>query len=250
MKNRIIKTIGTIVFCLLVASPVIAVSIGGAGVGTGEKFRQVEAILLSTVTDTFGIKSKIVLSADQDGIIGMLSNVTGFASGGASDNSSYGVVSVLAGDGDDTDHNYISFDARYEANGGTSDSTGLKIGSNFTNALDLGSGRIVLSTESDASVAAGDTLSATSSILRVAGDGGAVTLTSTPTIADAVTGVCVRIMGTNDTNTVTLQDESNLGSSGLQLSGGVDFTLGEGDFWEGCYDSSGDFWAEVTRSDN
>jgi len=102
----------------------------------------------------------------------------------------------------------------------------------------------------DQSLSAGTTMTVTNRIMRVVGNGGAVTLTSTPHLTDASDGVCTKIQGTDDTNTVTLQDESNLANSGMQLSGGADFTLGQGDILEVCYDSGDDNWYEVSRSNN
>ena len=102
----------------------------------------------------------------------------------------------------------------------------------------------------DTSVIAGTAITVTKGIQRVVGSGGAVTVTATPSIVDGVDGQIVILQGTNDTNLVTLQDESNLASSGLQLSGGVNFTLGLGDMLQLAYDAGDDKWYEVTRSDN
>lgn len=86
---------------------------------------------------------------------------------------------------------------------------------------------------------------------RVAGSGGAVTLTSTPSVEDGLyDGQELKIQGTSDANTITFQDESNLANSGLQLSGGVDMTVGQGDFLYIKYDSGDDNWYEISRSDN
>ena len=103
---------------------------------------------------------------------------------------------------------------------------------------------------SDQSLLAATTLTVADGITRVVGNGGAVTLTSTPHITDGNDGECVKIQGTDDTNTVTFQDESALANSGMQLSGGEDFTLGKGDMLEVCYDSDEDKWYENSRSDN
>jgi len=64
----------------------------------------------------------------------------------------------------------------------------------------------------------------------VAGSAGAVTVTKTPSItACTADGQQLKVIGTSATNTVTLQDQANLASSGLSLNGnwvgGKDSTL-------------------------
>lgn len=99
-------------------------------------------------------------------------------------------------------------------------------------------------------LSAGDTLTVTNGVMEVAGNGGAVTLTSTPSIADSVEGTVVIIQGISDSAPLTFQDEGNLANSGLQLAGGVDATLGEGDTLILMYRSSLDKWVELSRSNN
>lgn len=54
----------------------------------------------------------------------------------------------------------------------------------------------------------------------VAGSGGAVTVTKTPSITvGTADGQILRVIGTSNTNTVTLQDQASLASSGLSLNG-------------------------------
>ena len=92
------------------------------------------------------------------------------------------------------------------------------------------------------------TLSAASAItinsthLKVAGSGGAVTLTSTPTIADGAEGDFVIVRGTNSTNTLTIQDQGTLPSSNLEL-GSTTRQLGNGDSIGLLFD--GDVWTEM-----
>lgn len=105
-------------------------------------------------------------------------------------------------------------------------------------------------TPAGVSVTAGGGITVTKGVMRVSGSGGAVTITATPNIADGSDGQIVVIQGDDDTNTVTLQDESNLANSGLALSGGVDFTLGKGDTIQLTYDTGDDKWYEISRSDN
>lgn len=129
---------------------------------------------------------------------------------------------------------------------GDVDITGdLDVGSNTT----LGGG-VIYTPSSTQSYSAANTITVTNTIMRVQGNGGAVTLTSTPTIADGADGQVVYIQGDHDTNTLTLQDEGNLANSGLALQGGVDFTLGKGDILTLTYDAGDDKWYEISRSDN
>ena len=86
--------------------------------------------------------------------------------------------------------------------------------------------------------------------MRIQGSGGAVTVTATPNIADGIDGQILILQGISDTNLLTLQDAGNLANSGLQLSGGIDFTLGQGDTINLIYDAGDDTWYEVSRSDN
>jgi len=110
---------------------------------------------------------------------------------------------------------------------------------------------LVVEPSGDTSLLAATQITVTNENMRVVGNGGAVTLTGTPTIVDpASDGTIVTIQGTNDTNTVKLQDEAQLANTGLQLSGGNDFTLGLGDTITLQYDSGDDNWYERSRSDN
>lgn len=87
--------------------------------------------------------------------------------------------------------------------------------------------------------------------IRVAGNGGAVTLTAIPTISSpAQDGQRLLILGTDGTNTVTFQDESALAGSKLNLAGGANMVLGLGDVLELVWDATLAAWYEVSRSDN
>lgn len=119
-----------------------------------------------------------------------------------------------------------------------------------TNTSDIATKADKIEPSADASMSAATALSVTDGIMRVVGNGGAVTMTATPNIADGADGQIVILQGTNDTNLVTFQDESSLANSGLQLSGGVNFTLGKGDTLQLMYDAGDDKWYELTRSDN
>ncbi|NIT56082.1 MAG: hypothetical protein GWN00_07540 [Aliifodinibius sp.] len=85
-------------------------------------------------------------------------------------------------------------------------------------------------------------------ITRIQGSGGAVTITATPNIAAGTEGQILILTGESDANTVTLQDESTLAGSNLQLSGGNDFTMGQYDTIELMY--VGSVWREISRSNN
>lgn len=101
----------------------------------------------------------------------------------------------------------------------------------------------------DATFVAADTVPSTGTVQRVAGNGAARSLTSTPSIADALAdGICIRFFGTDGTNTLTFQDEDNLANTGLAFNGDVDIVLGLNDNFEVCYDSGDDLWVEISRN--
>lgn len=99
-------------------------------------------------------------------------------------------------------------------------------------------------------VAANDIDITDNTVIQVSGSGGAVTLTSIPTIVDGVDGQILILVGTDDTNTLKVQDDGNLAGSNLKLSGGVDFTLGQGDTLNLMFHSDTADWVELSRSDN
>lgn len=81
--------------------------------------------------------------------------------------------------------------------------------------------------------------------IRVAGNGGAVTLVATPTISDPTNdGQQLIIVGTHDTNTVTFQNESALAGTKLKL-GAASRALGAGDVLELIWDEVMDRWLET-----
>jgi hypothetical protein len=79
----------------------------------------------------------------------------------------------------------------------------------------------------------------------VAGSGGAVTLTSTPNIIAGSDGEELIIKGTSNTNTLTIQDESQLGSSGVFTKTGTNVTLTQGDVFKCIYSSTDSAWIEL-----
>jgi len=109
---------------------------------------------------------------------------------------------------------------------------------------------IVYTPSSDQSLLAATQIPVTYATMRVVGNGGAVTLTGTPTIVVSEHGTRVVIYGTSDVNTVQLQDESSLPGSKLQMSGGIDFTLGLHDNIIFEMDEISGFYFEISRSDN
>ena len=93
-----------------------------------------------------------------------------------------------------------------------------------------------------------DSVTADRGQMRIAGNGSAITLTSTPSIVDGFDGQMVRIMGTSDTNHVTLQDNGTLAGSGLIFSVNKAITLYKYDWIEFCYIAADDVWVEIGRS--
>lgn len=100
------------------------------------------------------------------------------------------------------------------------------------------------------SLVAADSITHPPDTVEVAGNGGAVTLTSVPTISNGYAGERLLIIGTDDTNTVALQDESSLTGSNLQLNSGLTFTLGNGDSLNLVYSKTVGAWCEISRSNN
>ena len=112
-----------------------------------------------------------------------------------------------------------------------------------------GRGGIAYPPSADQSLAAGDDIELTGKIVRVTGNGGAVTLTSTPTIeAGEEDGQIVIIQGTDNTNTVTLQDKSSLAGTTLALDAQVDATLGQGDTLMLMWDAGDSLYYEISRA--
>lgn len=98
-------------------------------------------------------------------------------------------------------------------------------------------------------LSAGTAISANATKVRVVGSGGAVTLTAAPTIADGTDGQVLIIQGTDDTNTVAIQDQDSLASSNVQL-GAASRTLGKGDVLTLTFDGTDSLWYEVTFTNN
>lgn len=100
------------------------------------------------------------------------------------------------------------------------------------------------------SVTAGGGISLSSisynNIVWVVGNGGAVTVTATPSItAGTANGQRLLVIGTSNTNTVRLDDEATTAGSTLQLNGA--WVGGLYSVLELMWDHTGGFWVEVAR---
>jgi len=112
-----------------------------------------------------------------------------------------------------------------------------EIGGSNTNVFSL-SPKIIL--------AAANVIRPDSTIMNIVATvgGGAVTMTSNPTIADGINGQILILRGSHATDTITLTD-----GNGMQLNG--DITLGLNDTITLYYDALiANDWIEITRSDN
>lgn len=98
-------------------------------------------------------------------------------------------------------------------------------------------------------LAADDTIPSEYNIVYLSGDGGHVTLTSTPTIAAGTAGQPLTLVGMSESATVTIQDNANAAGTTLHLNHRQDVTLG-------LYDTldlicvGGTAWAQKGFSDN
>ena len=107
--------------------------------------------------------------------------------------------------------------------------------------------KLVVGTAATQLLNAGSQITADVSYVRVAGNGGAVTLTSNPQITvtgGAQDGQVLIIKGTDSVNTVTV-----VHGNGLSLTDGLDFTLGYQDTIKLVYDAIDGEWIEISRSD-
>ena len=96
---------------------------------------------------------------------------------------------------------------------------------------------------------AADTIPSDYNTVFLSGDGGHVTLTSTPTIAAGYVGQRLTLVGMSESNTVTIQDDSVLSGSDLHLQHLQSHTFGLYDAMDLiCVD--GDNWAQRGFSDN
>lgn len=106
-------------------------------------------------------------------------------------------------------------------------------------------GGLFLPASATQSLVAANTINPNAAKVKVVGSGGAVTLTSTPSItAPLADGQLLLIQGTHATNTLTVQDEGTLPSSGLRL-GAATRVLGLGDTLLLTWDAATSIFYEV-----
>ena len=96
-----------------------------------------------------------------------------------------------------------------------------------------------------ASLTAAGGLTIASSIMRVQGSGGPITITANPQIIGGTDGQEIRIIGQSDTNTVTF-----VHGAGIQMQGGQNFTLGSGDVLTLIYDAGLGVYLDHGRENN
>ena len=78
-----------------------------------------------------------------------------------------------------------------------------------------------------------------------------LTMTSTPTISVGLSdGERIIIRGSDNTNTITLQSETNLAGSNLYMAGDNDVVLGDNDWIQFRWNALLSTWDELTRSLN
>ena len=105
-------------------------------------------------------------------------------------------------------------------------------------------GAVVTTPSDETQIAAGTGLTATHiqrSYLKVRGNSGAVDITANPQIAAGTAGQMLTLQGTDNTNTLKLDD-----GTGLVLAGGISFTLKSGHIIQFIYD--GTAWREMFRT--
>ena len=96
-----------------------------------------------------------------------------------------------------------------------------------------------------------DAIGITYRTIYIQGNGGAVTLTSTPSItAGEYDGQRLTIHGLSDTNTVTLQDASVLSGSGVHLTHAYRCVFGKNDTMTLTWYETDSVWVELSRSDS
>jgi len=114
----------------------------------------------------------------------------------------------------------------------------------FTGGMQF-AGVLVAEPVATAAIAAAVGITPDKTLIRIAGDGGAIDITADPQVADGTDGQIIILQGDSDANTVKLDD-----GTGLQLAGGASITLGQGDIIQLIFDSGDDDWKECFRSNN
>lgn len=109
-------------------------------------------------------------------------------------------------------------------------------------------GKVFTAASTLQSLLAASAISPNAGKVRVVGNGGAVVLTSTPSIGVGTDdGQLLIVQGTSDANTVTLQDSGTLAGSGMRL-GAATRLLGEGDISLFTWDAALAEWLEMAFS--
>lgn len=81
--------------------------------------------------------------------------------------------------------------------------------------------------------------------MKIVGATAALDITADPQIVAGQNKDLLTIHGTSDTNTVLLED-----GAGVELRGGVSFTIGNNDVISLVYDTAKSKWVEVARNEN
>ncbi|MCE2929078.1 MAG: hypothetical protein LW817_05565 [Candidatus Caenarcaniphilales bacterium] len=119
----------------------------------------------------------------------------------------------------------------------------VSVGKTSTTAKFEVNGSVAWTPSAIQSLSTGSTIAVTNSIINIAGNAGAVDLSSNPQIADGTHGQVIIIKGTSNTNTVTLDD-----GTGFSLNNGLNVVLGNRDTLTLMYDAGDDLWIEISRS--
>lgn len=194
-------------------------------------------------------------TASQKNVIGARGSATatGAAGSGGAANA-YGLDGVAVGDSNGTS---IAAGVRGRASGADTnyglwaDTGSLKVdeSSILTGPVTHG-GTTIYTAQVFTVSAAGSSLTVTGTYIRVNNTtGGAITLTSTPTIADGIDGQIIHLINTSAQN-VVLQDQGTLANSNLILAGSVNLTLGQTDSVSLMYSSDIGDWIQIGASNN
>lgn len=156
------------------------------------------------------------------------------------------VINDIGGDKDfrvegDTEGNLLFIDASTERVGisTASPSTTFEV-----------SGTISYEPSTTQNITAAGGITVTNGVMRVQGNAAPITITATPSIVDGQDGEMVLLQGDNDTNTVTIQDEAQLASSGFSCDSNANVTLGKGDMVWIQFDVGDDKWYCVSPLSN
>ncbi|GEM_PF-1764531 len=139
--------------------------------------------------------------------------------------------------------NALNFDSNSLVIDATNNRVG--VGTATPNTTFEANGTVSYTPSATTNITAAGGITVTKGIMRIQGNGGAIDITADPQVVAGQDGQLVVLQGDSNTNTVKLDN-----GTGLQLAGGVSFTLGKGDIIEFTYDSGDTLWYEIRRSDN